>query len=405
MGTRILFLITFFLFFNIHAGNTENDHYVIIALDAPPMGREGIYKKNNYADIFCNTFFSSGKKKKNIFPEEEWLDSSPEQQGVNSDRMMKALNYLKSSVNKNGIDEVVIVRNGYVIFEGSNTGRAHGIASCTKTFTSTVLGLLIDEGRIKLDDHAADHEPLLAESYPEVTFRHFTTMTSGYNAVGKNRWDGGLTEDWSWTPYDPDEPFFVPGTVFAYWDEAQMMFGRVLTRVLNRTMESYLKEKIGNPIGIQFSWKAEGDLSGLPINNGCSDVRINAKDLARWGWLFLNEGKWDGKQLISKKWVKLATSVQVPLSIPVADTDRSYIVGPGCYGFNWWVNGKKADGDRKLPGAPEGCYFASGANNNRCFVIPEWNMVVVRMGTDGNIDDADKVYGTFLEMLGEALMD
>ena len=77
----------------------------------------------------------------------------------------------------------------------------------------------------------------------------------------------------------------------------------------------------------------------------------------------------------------------------------------GCYGFNWWVNGEKPDGNLKLPGAPEGCYFASGANNNKCFVIPEGNMVVVRMGTDENIDDADAVYGNFLKMLGEALVD
>jgi CubicO group peptidase (beta-lactamase class C family) len=319
--------------------------------------------------------------------------------------MMKALSYLKSSVNYNGIDEVIIVRNGYVIYEGNNTSRAHGIASCTKTFTSTVLGLLIEDGRIKLDDYAFHYESLLNEKYAEVTYRHFATMTSGYSAVGKNRWDGGITDDWSWTPYDPDEPLFAPGTAYAYWDEAQMMFGRVLTKILNRTMESYLKDKIGNHIGMQFSWSAEGDIDGVPINNGCTDVRINAKNLARWGWLFLNQGNWDGEQLINKDWVMNATTVQVPSSIPVADTDRANLVGPGCYGFNWWVNGEKADGTMKLPGAPKSSYFASGANNNRCFVIPEWNMVVVRMGTDGNIDNADLVYGVFLEKLGESIFD
>jgi hypothetical protein len=58
----------------------------------------------------------------------------------------------------------------------------------------------------------------------------------------------------------------------------------------------------------------------------------------------------------------------------------------------------------KLPGAPENCYFASGLNNNKCIVIPQWNMVIVRMGEDGHPDEPDKVYGTFLQMMGEAIL-
>ncbi len=64
-----------------------------------------------------------------------------------------------------------------------------------------------------------------------------------------------------------------------------------------------------------------------------------------------------------------------------------------------------ADGSLNLPGAPEGCFSANGWNNNRCFVIPQWNMVIVRMGQDGNIEHANAVYGRFLEMIGEALTD
>ena len=100
-----------------------------------------------------------------------------------------------------------------------------------------------------------------------------------------------------------------------------------------------------------------------------------------------------------------ASTVQVPATIPVADTDRKETIGPGCYGFNWWINGKKTNGEMKLPGAPEGCYFASGHNNNKCIVIPEWDMVIVRMGEDGHPINKDFVYGTFLKMIGEALVD
>jgi hypothetical protein len=64
-----------------------------------------------------------------------------------------------------------------------------------------------------------------------------------------------------------------------------------------------------------------------------------------------------------------------------------------------------ANGELKLPGAPEGCYFASGHNNNKCIVITEWKMVVVRLGEDGHPEDKDVVYWTFLKMLGEAIID
>ncbi len=197
-----------------------------------------------------------------------------------------------------------------------------------------------------------------------------------------------------------------PGTAYAYWDEAQMMFGRVLTRVLQQTMHDFLTERITEHIGMgPWRWLPEQTVDGIDINNGCTNVHVNARQLARWGWLFLNEGNWNGKQLISRDWIKMATTVQVPSTIPVADTDRKSTVGPGCYGFNWWVNGRKADGQMKLPGAPEGCYFASGHNNNKCIVIPEWNMVIVRMGEDGHPKNPDLVYGKFLQMMGNAIVD
>jgi hypothetical protein len=75
--------------------------------------------------------------------------------------------------------------------------------------------------------------------------------------------------------------------------------------------------------------------------------------------------------------------------------------GPGEYGFNWWINGVKANGQRKFPDAPPDTYCGAGFNNNRCFVIPEWNMVVVRLGLDGNAPD--KVWNDFLAKVGEAI--
>lgn len=354
--------------------------------------------------LFSLVFFPCTKENQNIFPEEKWLISSPEEQDVDSEKMNAALDYLASKSKHNKNKEVLIVRNGYQIFAGENIDSVHNIWSCSKTFTSAVLGLLVDDNIISLDDKAAQYEPLLKEFYPNVTFRHFTTMTSGYSAKGRSRWNNE-NADWSWTVYDPEEPLFEAGKEYAYWDEAQMMFGRVLTQIIQKPMRDFLKERVTDKIGMgEWKWHPEKDLNGIPINNGCTNVTINAKQFARWGWLFLNEGNWNGEQLISKEYAKIATSVQVPNTIPVADTDRKSTVGPGCYGFNWWVNGKMDDGTMKLPGAPESIFFPSGLNNNKCLCIPQWNMVIVRMGEDGHPDDKDVVYGTFLKMMSEAIM-
>lgn len=338
-----------------------------------------------------------------IFPTENWQISTPEEQGMDSQKMKAALDYLESKCYENGNKEVLIIKNGYVIYDGGQTDSVHNIYSCSKTFTSTVLGKMIEEKKLSLDEKAAKYEPILVEQYADISFRHFTSMTSGYSAVGDTRWPDNDYADWSWTVYEPDTPYFAPGTAYAYWDEAQMMFGRALTQVLQQPMEQYLKEKVTDAIGMKWRWGTEKSLGEIPINNGCTGVMIDAKNFARWGWLFANNGRWGEEQILPEKWVAQASSVQVPANLPMGETDRDNIIGPGCYGFNWWVNGKLADGTMKLPGAPEDCYFASGFNNNKCFVLPSWKMVVIRMGEDGNIEEADAVYGKFLKMLGEAM--
>ncbi|HUS80957.1 MAG TPA: hypothetical protein VM283_06795, partial [Armatimonadota bacterium] len=140
--------------------------------------------------------------------------------------------------------------------------------------------------------------------------------------------------------------------------------------------------------------------------NAGKHVMTSARELARFGLLFLNGGNWDGQQLISAEWVSAATSTQVPPDTPLGQPE-SGIDGRGVYGFNWWCNGLRSDGTRKWPGTPDGTFSASGFNNNDLFVIPEWDMVVVRLGldqqTDGEITDA--TYGAFLALVGEAIIE
>ena len=342
-----------------------------------------------------------GCGKKTDFPGEEWVVSTPAKEAVDGEQMQMALNLLKSFCGEDGLNETMIIRNGRIIFKGTDTKNAHNIWSCTKSFTSTLFGLLVEDGKCTPEDFAAKSEPLLKNQYSTVQLKHFATMTSGYSAKGDSRWTGSTSKDWSLTQFDPDEPLFEPDTAFAYWDEAQMMFGRVLTHIAEKSLKELFDEHIGQAIGFgEYSWwDDDKDLDGIPLNNGCTGIEINAEQLARFGHLILNQGNWDEQQLVPREWVREMTTNQVNPDIPVADTDRSDSDGTGCYGYNWWLKGSKGD----MPDSPDSLAFMSGFNNNMCFIIPEWDVVVVRMGVDGNPPESKRfVYNLFFKELAKA---
>jgi CubicO group peptidase (beta-lactamase class C family) len=331
-----------------------------------------------------------------------WPLSTPKKQQVHAKSMQEALSYLKSKSGQNGLQRTVICRNGKIIFAGDSVNVAGNLYSCSKSITSMVLGLLIADGKCTLDSKAAQWEPLLAQHYPNVTLRHFVTMTSGYNAIGNSRWNEP-SADWSWTPYLPHVPLSEPGVSYAYWDEAMIMFGRVLTHIAQKPLKDYLTEKLTDSMSFgKWTWGTEGSLNGMDINNGCTGVQLNALQLAQLGQLYLQKGKWANKQLLPAYWVEQSTSVQVSPNIPITKTDRANVKGAGSYGFNFWLTDK--NGLSPMPNSPQRAYYMSGFNHNVCFVIPEWNMVIVRMGTDGNPSPSKhEVWDQFLKLMALAV--
>jgi len=345
------------------------------------------------------------------FPGKSWQEVAPEAQRVDSAKLNAAVSYLKSNSGPDGINELVIIRNGYMIWKGADIDKVHGVWSLTKSFTSTVLGLLIDDGRATLQTLARDHVSSMAETYHAVTLRHFTTMTSGYYAVGDEP-RGSYRHGPSVTPFKPGpKSLFAPGSKYAYWDSAMNQFGNVLTRIAGEPIEDFFRRRIAEPIGMngdKWDWGDFGSVDGIVVNGGSGNhgkhIRICARELARFGHLFLNKGNWNGKQLIGESWVDAATKPQVPVSMPLGHPSSAD--GRGVYGYNLWSNGVKADSKRKWLGAPAGTYSASGYNNNDMFIIPEWNMVIVRLGLDeSKFRIADTIYGTFLQKVGHATMD
>jgi len=315
-----------------------------------------------------------------VFPDKDWQQASPESQGINSEKLNEAMSYIQAKAGGPGAAEAIVVRHGYVIWKGSQADVRHSSWSCSKSFASTVLGLLIQDGKCTLDTKAATVVPKVAAQHPayaDITLRHFATMTSGYDGVGGGYADKNMDGSPTW--FDPAPPLFPPGSAFSYWDDAQSRFGHVLTVVAGEPLSDYFKRRIADPIGMtNWQWGWRSPVEGVLVDNAAAGVEVSATDLARFGLLYLNRGTWKGKKLLDSKCVDEATKCQVPASLPHggyrADTD-----GRGTYGFNWWVNGIKPDGKRPWPSAPPKTYLARGFNNNVCFVVPEWDLVLVRM--------------------------
>ena len=350
-----------------------------------------------------------------VFPIDIWEQSTPESQGVDSVKLEQALNYIKDHTGNDGIKEVVVVRNGYVIWKGENTNKSHDIWSVTKVFTSSVLGLLVDEGTVTVNSRARKFDPDLTDLYTQVTLHHFATFTSGYDAEGYSDWGKDPSDsfgDGSNNPWIHTFPLFSHGSAFAYWDDAANMEAHVLTRISREPIYDLFKRRIGDIIGMNtdnWGWKNFGIVDEITLNGGAGSnnagVYTSALELAKLGHLYLNRGKWDGTEILSAAWIERATQNQVSRFIPLADTKGTYLDGRGIYGYHWWTNDIKPDSNRNMPDAPIGTYYVTGHNDNFLVIVPEWNLVFVRLGLDETIPaNEHSVYlNEFLKILGEGI--
>jgi CubicO group peptidase (beta-lactamase class C family) len=329
-----------------------------------------------------------------IFPRGTWQTATPESVLVDSQKLQAAIQYLDQTADS--IEEMLIVRNGRVIWQGNNIDHAIHAHSVTKTFTSTVMGLLIDDGRIELDTLAQDLVPALAQDYQEVTPRHFATNTSGYLAAddASNFWSLEPSVD----PFDPGAPLFSPpGSQYAYPRSAWDMLAHVLTKAAAEKLEDVFVRRIADPLAFDFGGFQWGEYlpdGEVAVNGGDGHegkgVVVSANNAARLGHLFLNHGNWNDEQLISSDWVDAAASVQVPVSIPLHPKSWTGS-GPGVYGFGWWVY-------------PQ-WYQAVGYKNNFIAVSPDAGFVVARMGAETTYVPFDGFESQLLAAIIPAIWD
>jgi CubicO group peptidase (beta-lactamase class C family) len=328
-------------------------------------------------------------------------------EGVDSAKLEAAVEYMDAHFGPDGAKELVIVCNGRLIWAGPKADAYHAIFSCTKTFTSTVLGLLTTDSKCALDDPAVKYLPELDDQYPiyaQIKLRHLAAMCGGYHGEVK---DKRADQPWGdvMAYFNPREPYFEAGTHVQYNDHDVFVLGKLLTLLAREPLQDVFQRRIAGPIGMaRWNWGVSGTVDGIALNNppgnpggsGAGGIKITPRELARFGLFMLNRGNWNGRQLLPASFVDAATSNQVPLSIGYRNQDFR-----GRYGYYWWVNGVLADGKHPWSNAPPKTYMAHGAGANFCCVVPEWNLVLVRMGSPASVKD--QIWNTFFGKLAEAL--
>jgi len=277
---------------------------------------------------------------------------------------------------KRGGPAGMILKDGYLIASWGDTRRVDMTFSVTKSYLSTVAGLALQAGLITShDDPVVDYVwdgAFEGEHNGIITWAHLLTQSSD--------WSGTLwgTPDWADRP--PSEggidewklrSLQAPGTVFEYNDVRVNVLAYALLQVWRRPLPVVLKEKIMDPIGASPTWRWYGyenswvNVDGMKMQSvsggghSGGGLFINTQDHARFGLLFLNNGKWKDQQLLDPAWIDRAIA-------PSAANVN--------YGFMWWLN---REGPRHWEGVPESVFYAAGVGGNFIVVDPEHDLVIV----------------------------
>lgn len=243
--------------------------------------------------------------------------------------------------------------------------------SMAKSILSILVGIAIDEGRINsVDEPIINYVPELEKNgFGEVTIKQLLQMTSGmkFNESYTNPFGDAATYYYGTNlrkALKNAKLDFAPGEKFSYRSGQTQLLGLVLERALkDQTISSYLEEKLWQPMGMEFdaTWSLDRKKNGLEKTFCCLNAR--ARDFAKIGRLYLNEGSWEGKQLVSKDWVKASTQLDT------TENSRWF------YQYQWWMPTK--DGD----------FMAQGILGQYIYVNPDKNMIIVRLGEkEGNVD-------------------
>jgi CubicO group peptidase (beta-lactamase class C family) len=350
------FLICLFIsVFEARADNPEADRYF------PPSESKGGWRR-----LVPETDVPDARQKAEL----------RQRAGVDWDRLSAAWEYNQAA---DGATALIVIRRGYIVgewYKDCDRAKSFNIYSSSKGYTSVAFGMLLADSaagdlpggkKLSLDTKVCTEEwlpealPLSDPRKANITLRHLLTMTSGVGAEALPRDTpfAGAMGKVSGSPLVKLKG--EPGTVYNYSDANILHLVLLFHRAAGRDLLPYLQERLFKVIGIEkASWVQIGDKGGSigPLSQGFSGLHTTAREHARFCYLALHKGQWDGKQIVPASYYQFAWTGTKPKPD---------------YGALWWVYPRH-------PEAPKDLVQTAGALNNHGYVVPSLDLVFVRLG-------------------------
>lgn len=315
------------------------------------------------------------------WPTQGWRTSAPEEQGFDSAKLTEGLQDLQEG--DIGINSLLVVRNGYVVldayFDPYDGSFPHKLASVTKSVTTTLIGIAIDQGKLELDAPMVSFFPdrtiaNLDDRKKAITVQHLAEMMNGMESgclAGDEPTLNAMRSNPDWVQAALDRKMVQnPGASFCYDSPGMHLLSAILQKSTGMTELEFARQNLFEPLGIQeVLWEA--DPQGY--THGWGDLYLKPSDAAKIGYLWLNHGRWEDKQIVSASW--LADMVRVHSN-----------AGGDDYGYGIWIARSKAPGDS---------YFAVGRGGQYVRVYPSYNAIIVVTAQGlGDYDELDPLLGS-----------
>lgn len=316
-----------------------------------------------------------------------WQTATADAAGLDPAPLEAAANAIQTG-SYGGVDSMLVARHGTLVhetyFNGYDRDEAHDLRSATKSFTSALIGIAIDQGLLVGVD-----EPVLPRlggeagvrnfdpRKREITVENLLTMTPGLACDDWNRNSPGneekMYEERDWVGFILDLPMVAdPGTRYGYCTGGVVLLGAVLGHASGRRADLYAREVLFEPLGIA---RAEWEFTPTGAVDTGGHLHLRPRDMAKFGQLFLQQGVWEGQRILSAAYVERSTSFRVRT---ISNEE---------YGYLWW----RRTAYRGT--TPVQTYYAVGNGGQQIIVAPSLDMVAVFTGSNYNTS------GTYPQML------
>ena len=293
-----------------------------------------------------------------------WIEKSPESIGLDTIEVNQLMDFVK--IPEFNTQAAILIQGNYIIAEyyGEGYDKSSLVTSWSvaKSFTSTLIGIAIDEGYISsINDPITDYLPeWKGKDQDNILLKHLLAMQSGMDDHPL----AGVVFSTNMVKYSLDRDVLrPPETAFSYSNEDSMLLGEILENATGFSVQDYADKKLFNILEIEDKWWT--DQAGNTVTYAGLDM--NPRDFAKFGLMVAQDGKWENKEVVSSEWLETATNNYNDLAP---------------YGFQWWTSNSPDEKEYNF-------FSAKGLDGQLIYVWPEIDLVFVRFTKYQHVGDKE----------------